>query len=559
MSIIRTITEGGQTWSHQVRMLKQVIKTALLLSLLLWSALFGYQMYQIDPFYYQAAWYHLQAQFSSTLFIDQIAIDSHTWSMIANEYSPLQQVTIRTEKLLHYTEPYYNYFSSLASKNFERSGLAALLSYAGIALFFFVRGKLSKQKQHVSGKKIVAPWRIALQLKLSKQASKIKLGRLSFVKDTETQHLLITGGTGSGKTNCLHHILPQVRTLGQKAIIIDTTGIFVERYYREGVDIILNPFDDRSSQWHPWVECQERLDYEALAESFIPQSYSELENYWRIAARSLLSSLLLKTAQTKSNSELTRWALFESLANLCSYVKDTKAASHLDMSSEKTASSIRSVSASFLGCLEFLQDTNAPFSIREWTQKEDNNSWLFLACKPHQRATLNPLLSCWFSVAARSLMQMPTSFERKVWFILDELPSLHRLKDLETLLSESRKYGGCALLALQSPAQLEAIYGREITQTIIGNCATKIVFAEQDPEIAEKISKAFGEREIKEYQEGLSYGANDVRDGVNLSLQVRNQPLVSATLIQSLERNEAFIKLPGNLPIAKIKLSTIKS
>ena len=145
-----------------------------------------------------------------------------------------------------------------------------------------------------------------------------------------------------------------------------------------------------------------------------------------------------------------------------------------------------------------------------------------------------------------------------MWFIIDELPTLNRIKDLEPLLTESRKYGGCAVLSLQSPAQLDAIYGHATTQTIMGNCGTKIVFAEQNPVNAEKISEIFGEQEIKEYQKGLSYGANDVRDGVNLNQQVRRQALITKTDIQFLSRNQAYIRLPDNYPIVRMKFPIIK-
>ena len=53
----------------------------------------------------------------------------------------------------------------------------------------------------------------------------------------------------------------------------------------------------------------------------------------------------------------------------------------------------------------------------------------------------------------------------------------------------------------------------------MGNCATRIVFAEQSSEIAYQISRTFGEKETKEYQEAISYGAHEMRDGVNISLQ----------------------------------------
>ena len=151
---------------------------------------------------------------------------------------------------------------------------------------------------------------------------------------------------------------------------------------------------------------------------------------------------------------------------------------------------------------------------------------------------------------------MNLDLARRLWFVIDELPTLSKLKELETLITESRKYGGCGLLALQSPAQLEEIYGKSFAQTVMGNCGTKVIFAEHDPEIAARISKALGESEVKEYQEGISYGAHEVRDGVNLSLQSKKQPIVSATDIQFLEKNHAYIKLPGNLPVSKVKLLT---
>ena len=56
-----------------------------------------------------------------------------------------------------------------------------------------------------------------------------------------------------------------------------------------------------------------------------------------------------------------------------------------------------------------------------------------------------------------------------------------------------------------------------------------IVIPQQNQEIAEKISRAFGQREIQEYQEGISYGAHETHDSVSLSMQKKFLPLVSVT------------------------------
>ncbi len=45
-----------------------------------------------------------------------------------------------------------------------------------------------------------------------KAASNIKFAGLPIVKDSERQHILITGTTGTGKTNMLNELLPQIRS-----------------------------------------------------------------------------------------------------------------------------------------------------------------------------------------------------------------------------------------------------------------------------------------------------------------------------------------------------------
>ncbi len=90
-------------------------------------------------------------------------------------------------------------------------------------------------------------------------------------------------------------------------------------------------------------------------------------------------------------------------------------------------------------------------------------------------------------------MTLEPDLNRRIWFIIDEFPSLQKVKNIEVLLTEGRKYGGYAILSLQSPSQLESVYGRKVSKTIIGNALTKVILAEQDPEIADRISKSFGD------------------------------------------------------------------
>ena len=553
MRLLHSLVEGGQTWAHRIRMVKQVIKMTLSLSILSASVYLVSILALQDPILFQSGYYRLKAELGPYISPGGISVSPRFWEKVSHEKIKNEKILPATT-LKKMTQKKTQTLIDLGKKSLFQALLFAGATFLCILVFFLARGIFSKRKRHIAGKKRVFPITLRLQLLLSNKASDLKIGPIPLVKGTETQHLLVTGGTGSGKTNCFHHILPQVRHKGQKAIIIDTTGAFVKKYYDPTKDVLLNPFDERGVAWHPWAECENAFDYDNFAESIIPPTHHDQENYWRTAARALLSAVMQKLRNTQKTSELAHWLHFVPLDQLAEFVQDTKAAAHLDINSEKTAASIRSVAASFLGSLEYLQDTNTPFSIKNWVQNSSQEGWLFLYSNPSQRSALNSLLSCWFSTGIRSLLQMTPDQNRRVWFVVDELPTLQKLKELDSLVTESRKYGGCGLLAMQSPSQLEEIYGRASAHTLMGNCATRIIFAEHDPEIAERISKSLGEREIKEYQEGISYGAHEVRDGVSLSLQTKKTPVVSTTDIQSLENNRAYIKLPGNLPVSKIYL-----
>ena len=554
MGILGTISEGGQTWAHRVRMLRQVLRLGLLCGTLAGVFSFGYSLYQLPNTRFQALWYKIAIHLSDHS-SDAIPVNAQFWHQTAHQsfsnQSPKVTVPIRRLKIICQKE------IKLLSQELVLQSYIALSWCVGtfgcLMVFFLARGLRSKRKTHISGTQLSSPKNISTKLKLSNKASFLKLGPLTTVKGAETQHFLVSGGTGSGKTNLFHHMLPQIRKQKQRAIIVDTTGDFVAKYYRPGQDILLNPFDSSSKAWSPWIECRDEFDYDALAESFIPQSYCEKENYWRTAARSLFSSALKIQSQEQQLEALVELLLLSPLDTLCSALAGTEASAHIDINSEKTAASIRSVAASFLSPLKYLKPTNDPFSIREWVQTPQDDTCIFLSTNPAQRAALVPLVSAWFSLAMRSLLQMPIDINRRLWFIADELPTLNRLKDLQTCLTEGRKYGACALLAIQTPAQLEMIYGHQATRIILGNCNTKIAFYEQDYQVAQLISKIFGEKETKEYQEGISYGANTIRDGVNLSPLSKKQPVVAASDIQSLDKHEAFVKLPGKTPVSRVK------
>lgn len=531
--MFKTLAGGGQTTAHGVRMLRQVIKIALIVSVIVLIATFSYRMYTMVP---KDRYMDFVRYFKAIGCWDEIA-----WNYYSDRMDAVWDFAVRQIK---------------------PSLKVAAAAFASVLGIFQVRGLLGKRTRKVKNK---SPIRRPLFKNPFHKG--YYLGRAALPKKSENTHILVTGGTGSGKTNAFHHILGQVQKKKQKAVILDTSGIFVDRYYSEKRgDIILNPFDakDRSKHWTPWLDAKNDIDREALAKSFIPTKAKDHDAFWKEAAATVFSSLIEVYGEPDDDDDkpipleaLTEMLLARPINELIAKLEGTSAMAHISREGDKTTASIRSTAASYLNCLKYLQtpEPGREFSIGEWLE-EENDSWLFLACDTKSRDTMRPLLSAWYSTAMRALMSLPPSNDRRIWFVNDELPSMDQINGLNTCLTEGRKYGACALLAMQSPSQLIDIYGHQQAQTITSNCMTKIIFRETEPQNAEQLSKLFGNLEIEETREGLSYGANDMRDGVTQSKQRRKQAKVTVTDIQNLKVNSCYLRdTRGKIKHLKLRIA----
>lgn len=548
MALSNHLAQGGQTFLHKVRMLRQVLGLAFRLGLLVGLLVFGSLMYRNVPLHvYEHVWNLLEAKATVWFMGDnaQMQNEEGGWVYARDRATHPGFVYNATVYL-----PYHLKRSALYSG-------VSLLGIMGIAFSHWsLKGRRDKRRKHLSGAQLVSAQELTRQLKRLHKASDIMLGKLPLVKDSETQHMLITGTTGSGKTNCFHHLLPQIRHKGQRAVIVDTTGEFVARYYRPGKDILLNPLDHRSAPWHPWAECREDYHYDELATNLIPLTGND--PFWVNSARTVFAETL-KVYANKGHYDIQsalESLTVASLKELYQLLKGTKASPLVDPASEKTALSIRSTLTAAITSLSYLKTTHHPFSIRQWIQSTDasDDRWLFLAMKPEQRDALRPLITAWTSIVVKSLLGCIPNSTHRLWMCIDELPSLHKLHELQLCLAEGRKYGAAVVLGVQNIPQLEERYGPTITKTMIDLCSTKIVFRAASYEIASSLSRALGEQEIMEVQEGISYGANDVRDGVNLAMLKQLKPIVTAHDLMGLKNLEGYVMLPEFNVVTRITL-----
>ena len=390
-----------------------------------------------------------------------------------------------------------------------------------------------------------------------------RIAGVPFPERTETQHTIVSGTTGSGKTVLISDLVAQIRARGERCVIYDKMGSYTQAFFDPARDVLMNPLDARAPRWSPFYEARSARDFDMMAAALIPQQKDTVDPFWVTAARQLFSNGagVLWERGVRENKVLVDHLLKTELTALAMAMEGTVAQSIVDPENPKTALSVRAMLTAHLGALELLPDTGEPFSIREWISREgdphDRRGCLFLTSRGDQHASLRGLISTWLEIAVNAMLSLPRDDGRRIWVVLDELPTLHQVPSLQPGLAESRQFGGCFVLGVQVIPALRDLYGRNGAETVSGLCGTRVVLASPDRDTAQWSADSLGRSEVEEVAEGFTYGANTIRDGVSLTPKRELRALALASEIMRLENLSGYLRFPGPLPVATIRLDYV--
>ena len=418
-------------------------------------------------------------------------------------------------------------------------------------------GELATARQ-LAGR--VMPLRHRLLLRAGPSASRpYAIARIPWPGEAETRHTIVSGTTGSGKTVLIADLVEQIRSRGERCVLYDKMGSYTETFFDAESDVLLNPLDDRAPRWSPFLEARSARDFDTMAAALIPRQKDAADPFWITAARQLFShgaAGLWQRGET-GNRVLVDHLLKTELSALADAMEGTVAQSIVDPANPKTALSVRAMLTANIGAMDLLPDEGDPFSIREWIERE-GSGFLFLTSRGDQHASLRGLISTWLEIAVNALLSLPRTDGRRIWVILDELPTLHQLPSLRPGLAESRQFGGCFVLGVQVFSALRDLYGRDGAETISGLCGTRVVLAAPDKDTSEWSAESLGRAEVESLTEGVSYGTGKhpgaPRDGVTLSTRKDVRPLVLPSEVARLENLSGYLKFPGEWPVARIGL-----
>lgn len=445
---------------------------------------------------------------------------------------------------------------------------AALISGAGcLAVFLAVTwyivgiGRRESEDEYLSGMLLTdKPAEVNQLLRKNGELSDLRVGDLHMVRMAEVMNFLMHGTIGVGKSTLIRWLLDYIRKRGDRAIIYDSGCTFTETHYNPATDFILNAHDERCANWHLWGECVDAVDYDNMSASLIPVE-GESDPFWVSSSRTIFADLAIRMSvdPDRSIEKFLRTLLSLDMKSLRGYLANTPSANLVEEKIEKTAISIRSVVTNYAKSLRYLQGLDdgvkPPFTIREWMTKEEHgNSWLFISTQARHRKSVRPLISLWVSLATMMLQSMGENSDRRVWFIIDETPSLQRIPELAETLAEARKFGGCFVLGMQNMAQLVHVYGRELAKSIFDLMNTRMYGRSPSAEMAKVVEEELGNQRKRKIREQNSYGLDQVRDGVSLGKDEVNNPIVDYEQVMRLPNLSFYVRLPGEYPVVRLKL-----
>ncbi|MDE0377634.1 MAG: type IV secretion system DNA-binding domain-containing protein [Rhodospirillales bacterium] len=557
---------GGQTVFHGIRMWGQLFRAAVLFAAFTTVAVPAWTLWHRTN---GAEWY---AAGMVTLAEAKLVLgyDPDSGQEIRFEDGTRRVLRIRE---IAASVPARQARERIKTEMFASAGLGLTAGGGLIALFlvvFWYRGAQLGRQKRIRGAEMVtaAELRRRLQSPHERLLGAFPGGRgfrpysiagIPYPERTETQHTIVSGTTGSGKTVLISDLVAQIRARGERCVLYDKMGSYTRAFFDADRDVLMNPLDARAPRWSPFLEARNPRDFDMMAAALIPQQKDTVDPFWVTAARQLFSNGagVLRQKGVKDNRVLVDHLLKTDLTALAEAMEGTVAQSIVDPDNPKTALSVRAMLTANLAAFEFLPDEGAPFSIREWVSDEDRQGFLFLTSRGDQHASLRGLISTWLEIAVNAMLSLAQEPDRRIWVILDELPTLHQVPSLQPGLAESRQFGGCFVLGVQVASALRDLYGRNGAETISGLCGTRVVLAAPDRDTAQWSADSLGRSEIEEVSEGFSYGANTIRDGVSLTPRRELRALALPSEIMRLENLSGYLKFPGPFPVASIRLKYV--
>lgn len=518
---------------HQAAMRAKMYVRVGLICVLLQLAILAFCAYQFLPEdVVELAWVYPLAKFSHFLGFEP------TWEIGGQVYA--NNILLNTDSSQFYGDYLIRWL------------LLSLVSFSPWYVYphlIGIFGKADNADNHIRGSRLVSEADL-IRFCNDKNHSILLFGKIALPTMYERLHALIVGRTGSGKSTILYQHLEAIQQAERRAVVNDFKGELVEKFYRPGVDHILNPLDARGLGWTVFNDIRMTTDLHAIAASLIPPSSGD-DKFWSAAAQAVFKGVMSYCMDSGKRTNADLWeALTSSTEEIATMCKSTPGGmagfTYIQDASSKQAAGVIAVLMSYTSWLELTNDGD--FSIHSWL--ESGRGTIFLTTRAEIAQTLKPYLSLFIDLLGSKALSLPdaTNASRNIYFILDEFANLQQLPNVTQLLTAGRSKGLVVEIGVQDLAGIEKIYGREASRTIVNNTCTKMILPIGDPDAAEFFSKLAGEQEFWHASSSYSIGKETSGNGESHSRQEKIRSIILPSDIMQLQLGEGYLVMPGQNP-----------
>lgn len=388
--------------------------------------------------------------------------------------------------------------------------------------------------------------------------------------DILSKHILFLGGIGTGKTNAIHQILPQIRrrmSQDDVMMVFDTKGDFYHAFYQPGDIVISNDNTatgpDGVDYWNIFneIENNSRMEENIIEISkalFQKRIDKTNQPFFPSAAKDLFAAILThfirSSGKLNGNNKNLREFLDSSptsqiremlqqhddLRAMISYIFDDRSPQTQGVISE-----LQQVSREiFIG--NFKQE--GTLSVRN-SIRNKGGKIIFVEYDISIGEMLTPIYSLLFDLAIKEALGRNKS-EGNVYFIADEFRLIPDLKHIDDAVNFGRSLGVKFMIGIQNVEQLYDQYGEQRARSIMSGFLTSVAFRVNDAASREYIEKLHGENRKKEIYMASVQGRGIVEN-------VREAHVVEDWDISNLEIGEAIIGLPGASPF-RLQFNEVK-
>lgn len=380
----------------------------------------------------------------------------------------------------------------------------------------------------------------------------------------ETEHIMLLGDPGTGKSQTIHHFLLQIATRQpvEALVIYDPACEFIKRHYnQQRGDVILNPLDKRSPYWSPAAELLALTDKKLLAESFLPgrpeANQASTSGFFLKAARAILGRML---ELRPTPAQIVEWLQSEDAIDRI--VTGTEHAHLIPRNAHGQRAGVLGVLSELGDILRLLPERGqceSEISLSDWARCR--TGWIFITSRTDMREALRPLQAAFINILMKRLLSVSPEWGQAhpCWLVVDEVHSLHRLPALYETETEGRKYGLKLIQGTQGKTQYEEYYDR-LSKAMLAAPKLKLFYRCGESESARWVSDTIGEYEVEKPRIGTTASVDDRgRDALNYSTMTEHRQAISKEEIMALPDLHGYWKygdvvVPFRLPLAPVKI-----